>query len=52
MPNSHLLDGVLVGAGGHAVDELDGAPEAVELGALVDVHHAVVRWRARPDRVI
>ena len=48
----HLLDGELVGPGGDAVDELYGAPEPVELSALVDIHDAVGGGGASPDRVV
>lgn len=47
-----LLHGELVRAHGDAVDELHGAPEAVELHALVHVHHAVAGQRAAPDGVV
>lgn len=39
-------------AHGNAVDELHGAPQAVELHALVDVHHAVGGRRPAPHPVV
>ena len=48
----HSLDGELVLADWHAVDKLDGAPQAVELGALVHVHDAIGRGVAVPDGVV
>ena len=39
-------------AHGDAVDELHGAPQPVELHALVDVHHAVAGQWAAPDGVL
>lgn len=48
----HSLCSELVGAHGDAVHELHGAPEPVELHALVHVHHSVCRGRPAPDGVL
>ena len=48
----NLLYSKLVFADRHAVHKLNGRPEAVELGALVDVHDAVTRRRPVPDGVV
>lgn len=42
----------LVGSHRDAVHELHGAPETVELHALVHVHHAVAGQRSAPDGVV
>lgn len=46
------LHSELVCSHGDAVHKLHGAPETVELHALVHVHHAVARQWATPDGVI
>lgn len=48
----YLLDGELVRADGDAVDKLHGAPQTMELHALVHVHDAVAGQRAAPDGVV
>lgn len=48
----HSLCRELVGAHGDAVHELHGAPEPVELHALVHVHDAVGGRRPAPDGVL
>lgn len=48
----HSLDGELVGAHGDAVDELHGAPEPVELHALVHMHDAIAGQGPAPDGVV
>jgi len=47
-----LLNVELVLSNWNAVDELQGGPEPVELGALVDVDHPVGRRLAVPDGVV
>lgn len=48
----HSLHCELVGSHWDAVHELHGAPETMELNALVHVHHAVAGQRTTPDGVI
>lgn len=49
---SHLLGSELVRADGNAVDKLHGAPQTVELHALVNVHDAVGGRRSAPHAVV
>ena len=48
----YSLNGELIFAHRHAVDELYGAPQAVELCALVHIHDAVGGRLAVPDGVV
>ena len=48
----YSLDVELVLPDGDAVDELEGGPQAVELGALVDVDHPVLRGFPVPNGVV
>lgn len=48
----HSLHCELVGSYWDAIHKLHGAPETVELHALVDVHHSVAGERAAPDGVL
>lgn len=48
----HLLCRELVRAHGDAVDELHGAPQAVELHTFVDMHHTVGGRRTAPHRIL
>lgn len=48
----HLLCGELVRAHGDAVNKLHGAPQTMELHALVHVHHTVGGRRPAPHPVI
>lgn len=48
----HSLHCEFVGSHRDAVHELHGTPEAVELHALVHVHHAVAGQRPPPDGVV
>lgn len=48
----HSLHCELVGSHRYAVHKLHGAPQTVELHALVHVHHTVARQRPAPDGVI
>ena len=52
MTRHYSLDCELVLANRHAVDELDGTPQSVELRALVYVHDAVTGDTAVPRRVL
>lgn len=46
------LHSELVGSHRDAVHKLHGAPQAVELHTLVNVHDAVAGQRPAPDRVL
>lgn len=48
----HLLCRELVRAHGDAVDELHGAPQAVELHTFVDMHHTVGGRRTAPHWIL
>lgn len=48
----HVLHSELVCSHGDAVDELHRAPQAVELHALVHVHHPVAGQGPAPDGVV
>ena len=48
----YSLNVELIFSDGDAVDKLEGGPEPVELGALVDVHHSIGGRLAMPDGII
>lgn len=49
---NNILCGELVCAHWDTIDKLHGAPEPVELHALVHVHDSIARWRSAPHTVL
>lgn len=48
----HVLHSELVCSHGDAVDELHGAPEAMEFHTLIHVHHPIAGQGSPPDRIV